>query len=261
MPDAESEQEEDISSEEEEEEEQKQPTQAYLSLMKSLAESSPNKAKRRKLDHSSSTEVVLKTTETETEIDTRAEESDASEPRETQEDPDLVDEAEGEEDPADTAIEDLFDEDDDLDAEDPFEVHFDSPKDELVQPRIKTIQEGGWKTKRAIENSMRIQLSTPNDEQSLPGPVTGIADLKLKKRLKESMATKRENFDTVEQTIAPLLFSYQDLLYCDRTVIGGESVRRMACLHALNHIFKYVNNSMSRTNSLLTNNHLEPVTG
>lgn len=238
MPDAESEQEEEISSDDEEEEEQKQPTQAYLSLMKSLAESAPNKAKRRKLDHTSSTEDAPKTTQPETETETNREETEASEPKERLEDPDFVDEAEGEEDLADTAIEDLFDEDDDLDAEDPFEVHFDSPKDEVVQPRIKAIQEGGWKTKRAIENSMRIQLSTPNDEQSLPGPVAGIADLKLKKRLKESMAPKREKFDAVEQTIAPLLFNYQDLLYCDRTVAGGQSVRRMACLHALNHIFK-----------------------
>lgn len=244
MPDAASdgeEEEEEISSDEEveDEEEQKQPTQAYLSLMKSLAENAPNKAKRRKLDHTSSTEDAPNPKEPEPVPEAKTEEAEDSEPQDAGDDPDFVDDAEGEEDQAeDGAIEDLFDEDDDLDAEDPFEVHFDSPKDDVVQPRVKSIQEGGWKTQRAIQNSMRIQLSTPNTEQPLPGPMTGIADLKLKKKLKESLASKREKFDAVEQTIAPLLFNYQDLLYCDRTVSGGQSVRRMACLHALNHIFK-----------------------
>ncbi|KAM7204098.1 hypothetical protein V8F33_001733 [Rhypophila sp. PSN 637] len=244
LPDAESEPEEEISSDEEEEEEQQPPAQAYLSLMKSLAESAPNKAKRRKLDHQPSAEETPKTTEPKPQAETEAEETKVQKPQGAGEDPDFVDEADGEEEDQvdEAAVEDLFDEDDDLDAEDPFEVHFDSPKDDVVQARIKAIKEGGWTNQRAIENSMKIQLSVPKveptQEQPLPSRITGIADLKLKKRLKESMAPKRAEFDAVEQTVAPLLFNYHDLLYCDRTVAGGQSVRRMACLHALNHVFK-----------------------
>jgi len=230
MVDAESESEEDISSDEEEEE-QEQPAQAYLSLMKSLAESAPHKAKRRKLDHASAEETTQPEPEAESSIPVN---------KDGEEDPDMVEE-EPEEDAEDAAPEDLFDEDDEVDAEDPFELHFESPKDEIVQPKLKSIKEGDWKTQRIIENFTRIQLSTPgageSEEKPLP-PITGVTDLKLKKKLNESFAPKHPAFNAIEQTIAPLLFNYRDLLYCNRTVAGGQSVRRMACLHALNHIFK-----------------------
>jgi U3 small nucleolar RNA-associated protein 25 len=234
-----------VDSDEEDEEEAKQSAQPYMSLMRSLVESAPHKAKRRKLDHPSAENK--EPSKPEPEPPAKNEDEDEEEGR----DVDLVEEPE--EDPADAAPEDLFDEDDDLDSSDPFEVHFANPGEEELQPRLKAIQESKWRMERVAGKSTRIFLNTPDvgaaEGKSLPAPVSGITDLKLKKRLQEAMATKHPKFDQVEQTIAPLLFNYQDILYCNRTVPGSQGIRRMACLHALNHVFKCVHhNTHMRSN-------------
>jgi U3 small nucleolar RNA-associated protein 25 len=220
-----------VDSDEDDEEEEVQSAQPYLSLMRSLVESAPRDAKRRKLDHTSA----------EGEDSAKPEPTDDEEGGEER-DVDLVDERE--EDPADAAPEDLFDEDDDLDTSDPFEVHFSDPKEDELQPRLKAIQGNKWRLERVAAKSTRVFLNTPDTGDAagkpLPAPVSGISDLKLKKRLQEAMEPKHPKFDQVEQTIAPLLFNYQDMLYCNRTVAGSQGIRRMASLHALNHIFKCV---------------------
>ncbi|KAK4156263.1 hypothetical protein C8A00DRAFT_30858 [Chaetomidium leptoderma] len=221
-----------VDSDEEDEEETEQSGQPYMSLMRSLVESAPHKAKRRKLDHTSADDNGSSQPEAEPPANDGGEDEDR--------DVDMVDEAE--EDPADAAPEDLFDEDDDLDTSDPFEVHFSDPKEEELQPRLKAIQGNKWHLERVAGKSTRTFLNTPDtgaaEGNLLPAPVSGISDLKLKKKLQEAMEPKHPKFDQVEQTIAPLLFNYQDILYCNRTVAGSQGLRRMACLHALNHIFK-----------------------
>ncbi|KAK0728615.1 hypothetical protein B0T26DRAFT_636794 [Lasiosphaeria miniovina] len=211
----------------------------YLSLMQSLVESAPHKAKRRKLDHPSAEDRTEQPTP-ESAVNAAGEDDD-----ENSEDVDRVEEAE--EDPADVKPEDLFDYDDEeADAEDPFETHFVDLDQALLLPRLKAIQEDKWRTHRVVAKPMRTLIHTPGvgdpsdsgDSALLPRPVSGISGLKLKKKLSETMGPKHATFDPTEQTIAPLLFNYSDLLYCNRTVAGAESVRRMACLHALNHIFK-----------------------
>ncbi|KAK4122331.1 DUF1253-domain-containing protein [Parathielavia appendiculata] len=223
-----------VNSDEEDEEDPKQSAQPYMSLMRSLVESAPHKAKRRKLDHPQTEDKELSKLEPRPPVS--SEDGDEVENR----DVDAVEEPE--EDPANAAPEDLFDEDDDLDSSDPFEVHFADPKAEELQPRLSAIQGGKWRMERIAAESTRVFLNTldagTSEGNPLPAPVSGLSDLKLKKRLQEAMTTKHPKFDQVEQTIAPLLFNYQDLLYCNRTVSGSQSIRRMACLHALNHIFK-----------------------
>ncbi|GAB1313960.1 rRNA-binding ribosome biosynthesis protein utp25 [Madurella fahalii] len=222
---------------EDNDEETKPAAQPYLSLMRSLTESAPHKAKRRKLDHNPAADSEPSKQKAPTEpVEDEKRDPDEDEDR----DVDLVEEPE--EDPADAPPEDLFDEDDDLDSSDPFEVHFADPKEDVLQPRLKSIQEGRWDMERIAAKSTRIYLNTPktgdSEIKSLPAAVSGISDLKLKKRLHEAMAAKHSSFNDVQRTIAPLLFNYQDLLYCNRTVAASQSIRRIACLHALNHIYK-----------------------
>lgn len=229
-----------VDSEEDEEEEQVKPAaQPYMSLMRSLVESAPHKAKRRKLDHTPAADEGSSKPEASTEPPRN---DGVNDEEDEERDVDRVEEPE--EDPADAPPEDLFDEDDDLDSSDPFEVHFSDPKEDVVQPRLKAIQEGQWQMERIAAKSTRIYLNMPKtgdaEGRSLPAAVSGISDLKLKKRLHEAMAPKHSDFDEVQRTIAPLLFNYQDLLYCNRTVSASQSIRRMACLHAINHIFKRV---------------------
>lgn len=217
---------------EEDEEEEAQSGQPYMTLLKSFQ--STQKAKKRKLDHQPEEEGPNKATKTEDDDN-----SDGEDDEEVKEDVDAVDEPE--EDPQDAPLEDLFDEDDDLDDSDPFETHFAAPEESTFQTRIKAIQANKWRTDRIAQNSNRIYYNTPQTddlaERKLPHAISGVADLKLKQRLAESMA-KHTEFDETEKTVAPLLFNYQDMLYCNRTVASSESIRRMACLHALNHVFK-----------------------
>ncbi|EAA32398.1 DUF1253-domain-containing protein [Neurospora crassa] len=218
-------------SEEEDEEEDAQSGQPYMSLLKSFQ--SATKTKKRKLDHPEE-EGPNKVTKTKDDDN-----SDDEDNEKVTEDVDAVDEPE--EDPQDAPLEDLFDEDDDLDDSDPFETHFTAPDEATFQARIKAIQANKWRTDRIAKNSNRIYYNTPETgdsaEQKLPHSISGVGDLKLKQRLAESMA-KHTEFDEAEKAVAPLLFNYQDMLYCNRSVASSESIRRMACLHALNHVFK-----------------------
>ena len=168
-------------------------------------------------------------------------------------DVDRVDEPE--ENPADAPPEDLLDQDDDVDATDPFELHFADAKEEVYGPKVKAAQEGKWRTERTVLKPTRLLFNGPGagDPDILPKPVSGVADLKLKKKLAESMQAKHPNFNEVEKTIAPYLFNYNDLLYCNRTVAGGQSVRRMACLHLLNHVFKTRDRVIKNNNKLARN--------
>jgi U3 small nucleolar RNA-associated protein 25 len=154
-------------------------------------------------------------------------------------DVDHVDEPE--ESPENGPVEDLFDEDDDLDASDPFESHFAAPNDEAVTPKVKEIQKGQWQLSRTLQNTWRFFVNTPGTGHAnaeLPKTIGGPGDLKLKKKLQESVQDKWTSFDQVEKLLAPVIFSNLDTLFCERTIANAASVRRMACVHALNHVFK-----------------------
>ena len=93
-------------------------------------------------------------------------------------------------------------------------------------------------------STSRLLVNSPDTGNeaavSIPGPISGPGGLKLKQKLKDVVMAKRPRFDATEQEIAPLLFNYYDTLYCERTVATSDSLRRMAALHALNHVFKQV---------------------
>ncbi|KAK0635639.1 hypothetical protein B0T17DRAFT_612470 [Bombardia bombarda] len=236
----EEESEDEMDSDDEDDEESAQNAQPYMSLMRSLVESAPHKAKRRKLDHSSTEESAkrskTKPASNDVDMDGEPQDGDADLVDEPEEAPEEIDA------PEEVAPEDLFDLDDNLDTTDPFETHISAPDDAIVQPRLRAIKAGNWRTERVTSKGTRIQVNVPNvdgsDGWSMPAPVNGIADLKLKKKLDETLSKKHATFDLVEQTIAPFLFDYQDVLYCNRTVASADSARRITCLHALNHILK-----------------------
>ncbi|KAK4225919.1 hypothetical protein QBC38DRAFT_367683 [Podospora fimiseda] len=218
----------DVDSDEDDEEEEVKPGQPYMSLLKSLVESNPHKSKRRKLNHS-------------TEEPEQPKPEPKSDDEDEEKEPVDVDEVEEpEEDPNNLAPEDLFDEDDNLDDTDPFETHFSNPDEKVYSARIKAAEQAKWKLQRQPFQSTRAYWTLPDtkEEIPLPAPITSTADLKLKQRLKESIQSTLSQFDTAQKTIAPFLFNYRDLLYCNRTVAEADSLHTLTALHALNHIFK-----------------------
>lgn len=207
-----------------------------MALIKSLTEdhSAPS-AKRRKLDH--------QTTATE-----KPQDGPANVERDQAEDADFVEEAE--EDPEEADAEDALDADEDdeeekVDTSDPFESHFAVIDEAAVTRRLQAIEEAKWTTKKVVSKGAKSILNAPDtgnesDQISVPTLISSPSDLSLKHRLQESMAGKKSKFDAVEQSLAPHIFGYQDLYFCNRTLGNGKSLRRLACLHALNHVFKSV---------------------
>lgn len=225
---------EDLVDSDDEEEEDASAARPYLSLMRSLAEDAPRNAKRRKLDHSETQEPPQQQS-----LEESSKEEDDEKDEAANEDVDHVDEPE--EAPEDAPVEDLFDDDDDLDSSDPFETHFSAPNDDVMTTRVKDIQNGKWQLNRVAQNSWRFFVNTPgtgHSDAELPKPIGGPADLKLKKKLQESVLDKWTSFDQAEKLLAPVIFNNLDTLFCERTVANAPAIRRMACVHALNHVFK-----------------------
>ncbi|KAI9712558.1 MAG: rRNA-binding ribosome biosynthesis protein utp25 [Candelaria pacifica] len=130
----------------------------------------------------------------------------------------------------------------DEDASDPFEVHFANPDDNDLSRRIQAVTKGTWA--RTIVTYHGVQAS------ELAYPDTGssaflahdiwptVKDFKLKRKLVGPSRTSMPHFSSMEGTLAPYIASYQDVLFCHRSHENAESLRKLTCLHALNHIVK-----------------------
>lgn len=200
------------------------PVRSYAALMQSLAAEVGPQAKRRKLQHDSNSRAR----ENEDDQEVAIEEFD---PEEVEEGPE-------------TATDGLIAEDEDEveDSSDPFEAHFADPDENVLAQRLKSIQKSQWHTQKTLlPNVGKALLSTPQSDglnDIAPSLASGPEALKLKQKLVGIITKQKPSFDDLEQSIAPLIFSYQDVLYCERKPANAESLRRLSCLHAINHVFK-----------------------
>ncbi len=149
---------------------------------------------------------------------------------------DVEEEEEGPE--TDVEVEDSDEENED--PTDPFESHFANPDSQIVDRRLKNIKTHTWATKKSTLRMGKAVLSVPDEdrEATMPAPISGPAHLKLKQKLQGPIGKIREKFDPMEAQVAGAIFGYKDLLFCERTHENGEKFRRLACLHAVNHVFK-----------------------
>jgi U3 small nucleolar RNA-associated protein 25 len=197
--------------------------------MQSLAAESVSQAKRRKLDRSE-------------EPRSTAQEEKGS--KKACIDEGEVDDVEEAEEGPETAVDGLLEDGDEPeDASDPFEAHFAEPDDNVLSQRLKSIQNNHWSSRKAVLPGVgKIVMNLPEDNQSrgifaLP-TISGPGELKLKQKLATLVSKQRPSFDDLEKYIAPLIFNYQDIIFCERTPGNGEALRRLTCLHAVNHVFK-----------------------
>jgi U3 small nucleolar RNA-associated protein 25 len=199
--------------------------------MQSLAaENAAPKAKRRKLDHLSETTVV------------KDNEKNGQNELDIAEDVDRVDEAE---EGPETATDGFLEGDEAEEAEDasdPFESHFANPNDNVLARRLKSVQLNQWSTQKLLLPKVgRALINIPQDEDTSkksPSSISGPGQLNLKQKLADIAQKLRPSFNDLEIAIAPLIFNYQDVLYCQRSPANSENLRRLTCLHAVNHVFK-----------------------
>lgn len=200
-------------------------------------------AKRRKLENGAVAEPIEDDSEDE-EDDNEDDEDDSGEDDEDVEgeegegkDVDYMDEED------DNAEEGLDDDDDDeeeqVDTTDPFESHYSAPNLKDVELRLEAIQGDNWATSKNKANDTRQVFTLPKTEAAdsftAPAPIKNPQQLKLKKRLADINTSP---FSHDQQTVAPLLFNYYDTLFCERSPQNGDSLRKLASLHAVNHVFK-----------------------
>lgn len=188
-----------------------------LASSKKVTDEDQRKAKRRKLEHGETEDVGG-------------------------DDVEWVDERdEAEEELADVGGEDS----DDEDASDSFETHFANPTPEYLSG-ITAASKNEWQNKKVVHPGIggKVLFSAPTGSQAQPGrKVEGLKDIKLKKRLEAPFSEINGEFTPLQKALAPYVFSHQDLLFCSRTSGNAEELRRITCLHALNHIFKYASSS------------------
>lgn len=62
--------------------------------------------------------------------------------------------------------------------------------------------------------------------------------MKLKQKLKTPAARLLPAFSQLTGSLASYVFGYHDILFPDRSLKLAEDLRKLACLHSLNHVFK-----------------------
>ncbi|RPB10309.1 DUF1253-domain-containing protein [Morchella conica CCBAS932] len=129
---------------------------------------------------------------------------------------------------------------DDEDQSDPFESHFATPTPSYLA-RTKAAEANSWETKKLTHPALsgKLVFSAPSESQAAPGKkVDSIADVSLKNKLAAPFEALNGEFTPVQQALAPYIFANQDVLFTSRTPDNAAAVRNLACVHALNHIYK-----------------------
>lgn len=228
----------DGSSEENEEDEDAQPiSKAYHILLQSFASrQKPNAAKdeprrkRRKLHHGPVPQPE-DDIEVDAEIESETNEEEDSEPADDRE-----------QDGPGSAVDTMESaEEDNGEVQGPFEAHFENPDENELAIRIRGITENQWTNKKLDAPSgsrCMFQYLSAGEKAPNRRKMKSTRDIRLKPRLVENARQVLGQFNDVEQTIAPSIFDYQDLLFGARTVQNADRLRHMFCLHALNHILK-----------------------
>ncbi|KAI1008137.1 U3 small nucleolar RNA-associated protein 25 [Podosphaera aphanis] len=198
---------------------------SYSMLLQSFAAEAPRQAKRRKITHSFSDQ------QTDDAVKTPGIASDKDEVEEPEEGPETSMEA-----PLDEEVDYL------TDSKDPFVSHFADPDTNLVTQRIKSLEENRLKTQSlALPQHAKTVMSYPHDESSEVfkfEPISAPNELKLKPKLLATFLKQKPDLDMFEKNLASLIFNYLDVLFCERTHLNSEALRRLTCLHVVNHIYK-----------------------
>ncbi|WPG98383.1 Utp25 [Acrodontium crateriforme] len=216
-------------------------SRAYNALLQSLQSNSADEGrtrKRRKI------EADHQTYEEQTGQDGDDSEDDLEQSDVVEEDGDRVDDAEEDEDEVandemEIDGEDSAEQEDDL--TDPYEAHFTAFDEKELSNGIASVENNKWRTERqATKDIGNLTVFAPEGTTGdiLRQSITKANAMRLKQRLIETSTKHLSKFDNTQQLLAPYISNYADVLFGNRNPQNAESMRSLACLHAMNHVLK-----------------------
>ncbi|KAM0797406.1 U3 small nucleolar RNA-associated protein 25 [Usnea florida] len=107
---------------------------------------------------------------------------------------------------------------------DPFTKHFARRENTELSQGIQDIKNGDLSSSSVLARGLSI---VPNTKE-----------LWLKQKLQVSAMRSLPSLDKITGSVASSVFKYRDVLFPQRTLKNGETLRKLTSLHVLNHIIK-----------------------
>lgn len=126
---------------------------------------------------------------------------------------------------------------------DPFLKHFAQEDSTELSLRIQNVKNDHWATK-LLDTDFGGGCLMKIPQFSSSAPVHGLSivsdmdDLQLKQKLQVPAKKALPSLDRLTGRLASSIFDYRDVLFPQRTLRNAETLRKLTCLHVLNHLFK-----------------------
>ena len=131
----------------------------------------------------------------------------------------------------------------DDDEHDPFLKHFAQPENMELSQGISDVKNDRWATRMSeskLEGGYLVKVPQVSSSALSHGSSTvlDINDLQLKHKLQEPAKKASISLDGVIGSLTSSIFNYRDVLFPQRTLRNAKNLRKLTCLHALNHVYK-----------------------
>lgn len=142
--------------------------------------------------------------------------------------------------------------DDEEDATDPFETHFDHPDEKELSIRLAAVKAGNFQAEQVKSDVVGkiARLRPANIQEDEPMKISTIKDIKLKKRLQEPASKLVSKLTALQKELTPAVSNYKDVLFGGRTPQNAGELRDLACIHAMNHLYKTRDRILKNTSRL-----------
>ena len=153
--------------------------------------------------------------------------------------------------------------DDLYDSYDPFVKHFAHGETSELSQKINDVKNDKWVARLSdskLEGGHLFKVPQISDSALSHGSsvVLDIDTLQLKQKLQDPAKTSIPPLDRVTGSLTSSIFNYRDVLFPQRNLRNAETLQKLACLHALNHVFK-TRDKVIRDNSRLAKEDAEDI--
>lgn len=143
---------------------------------------------------------------------------------------------------------------------DPFIKHVEL-NTEVLESFIQAVKSNNWSTSRPNSHSewshvFQLPQIPTAPLGSGPSAASNTEALFLKQKLQKPAKKLFEPFNNLTRNLAFSIFHYRDVLFPCRTSENGAILRKLTCLHGINHIFK-TRDKVIKDNARLTKDNAE----